>query len=225
MTQNNREMNWQHKLHALNEKLTGLPVIGVTGKSGSGASAVSKILERMGGFVINADALAHELYLLDGLAYAPVVDAFSKEILNGAGEIDRKKLGSLVFADPDKMKILEGIIHPLVIKCCLEYIDDIETSRAYAFVVVDAPMLIESHCHQFCTTTWLIVAENDVRIARIVKRDHISEAAAQMRLSARVDDGLLEKNADFIIENNGTLSALEDTVHNAFERFISGMMV
>src|SRR5512141_1238742 len=92
----------------------GKYVIGLTGNIGTGKSVVRRMLEHMGAYGIDADALAHRAMANGAPGYGPVVAAFGSFVVEAGGEIDRTRLGRIVFNDPDALKILEGIIHPLV---------------------------------------------------------------------------------------------------------------
>jgi len=178
-------------------------IIGVTGITGSGTSTVSAILQSEGGFVISADKLTHELMQPGHAVYDKIVARFGDTILNESGQIDRKKLGSLVFGKPVLLKELESIIHPEVIS---------ETKRLlnkpYEFAVIDAPLLVESGIYKMCDTVWLITATNETRVARITTRDNIDAQAALKRINSRKGDDYLRPFAQLEIENNGTTEEL-----------------
>ncbi|MCL2357320.1 MAG: dephospho-CoA kinase [Defluviitaleaceae bacterium] len=189
--------------------------IGVTGITGSGTSTVASLLAKRGGFVIHADKLAHEAMAKNEASYAEIVKVFGKEILNEKGEINRRLLGARVFADKAEREKLERIIHPRVIERTREIVDI--TPPGYTFAVIDAPLLIESNMHTMCDSVWLIIATDDVRIARIIARDGIDEAAAKRRLQARTGDDALREHANIIIENSGSSIALRSNIEIALK--------
>ena len=94
-------------------------LIGLTGRTGSGKSSAAKIFERLGAFVADCDKVAHEI-LLDGDVKNKLCGLFSEDILSGENEIDRKKLGAIVFSDKEKLNLLNGVVHPAIVKKCVE---------------------------------------------------------------------------------------------------------
>jgi len=191
--------------------------IGITGISGSGKTAASAMLAEMGGFVVEADPLAHALMKKNGAAYDEIIKAFGTEILDEEKEIHRPALGALVFDDGDKLRQLEGIIHPKVIEETAELISGATKTGKYKFAVIDAPLLIEAGMHRNCNSTWLITANHEIRLARIITRDNISKEAAEKRLASRKGDEALIPHADVIIENNGSLPELERNITQALK--------
>jgi len=196
--------------------------IGITGITGSGTSTVAQILADAGGLVIHADKLVHQLMqkpmrpslfgeAIFDTVYEDIVKLFGNEILADNGEINRKSLGEVVFNHPEKLKMLESIIHPSVIaKIKSLLIASIEAK--YPFAVVDAPLLIESGLNTICDEIWVIISTYEIRMARIMKRDNISPSDAQRRLKNRKGDVFLTAHADVVIENNGDLITLTTAV-------------
>jgi len=180
-----------------------MKIIGITGISGSGKTAVTRLLAEMGGFTVEADPLAHALMKKGQPAYNEILAVFGDSILDDDGEISRPTLGKLVFENKEKLLQLEGIIHPRVIAKTVELISDAEKIGAYKFAVIDAPLLIEAGMHKMCHSCWLITADQATRLKRIMARDNISEEIAKKRLTSRKGDEALKPHADIIIENNG----------------------
>ncbi|MDR0273552.1 MAG: dephospho-CoA kinase [Clostridiales bacterium] len=193
-----------------------LTTIGVTGISGSGTSTVAAILEERGGFVAQADKLAHEAMGKTEPAFAEVIEAFGKEVLNQNGEINRRALAKL-FGNKKELEKLEKIIHPRVIEKTRELNKKTADIAAHTFFVIDAPLLIESGMHIMCDSIWLITAPDDLRIARITVRDKIDEALAKRRLASRKGDDALRPFAHIIIENNGSAIALRSKTETALK--------
>ncbi|MCL2372415.1 MAG: dephospho-CoA kinase [Defluviitaleaceae bacterium] len=181
--------------------------IGVTGITGSGTSTVAGILAELGGYVIEADKLAHDAMRSGQPAHDDIMACFGAEVLAN-GEIDRRALGALVFGKAAQMKKLEQIIHPRVIAKTQQLLAGCDS----AFAVIDAPMLIESGLNKICHKTWLITSTDETRIQRITKRDAISRAHAEMRLKSRKSDAELSQHADAIIENNSNHAALAQKI-------------
>jgi dephospho-CoA kinase len=193
--------------------MTRSKIIGVTGVSGSGKTTVTRILQSHGAYAVIADELAHEAILKGAPPYLKILEAFGAGILGVDGEIDRKKLGGIVFGKPALLKVLEGIIHPYVIELTDRLIRDAMDTGAYSFAVIDAPMLIEAGMHEHCDEVWLVTAPDDVKLERIMKRDGITVEAAKLRLAARSEAGLLPF-ADKIINNDGSMEKLNIEVES-----------
>jgi dephospho-CoA kinase len=194
-----------------------LPTIGVTGITGSGTSTVSAILAERGGFVVQADKLAHDAMKKKSPAFKELIEAFGEEILSEDGEINRRVLGAKVFGDKKELARLEKIIHPRVIERTRKIIAKVSEMSVYSFMVIDAPLLIESGMNKICDSTWLIVAPDELRIARVTARDKIDEATAKRRLESRNGDAALREHANMIIENNGSAIALRSKVETALK--------
>ena len=188
--------------------------IGITGITGSGTSTAAGILKEQGGFVISADKLAHDAIKIGREAYKKIVEVFGASVLMLDGEINRKALGALVFGDENNKKraLLESIIHPIV----LAEVRTLVKSHKNSFVVIDAPLLIESGLYIDCDEVWLITASDSLRITRIVKRDGIDIQAAERRLKSRQEEELA-KHATAIIKNNGDYEGFKKQVLKTFE--------
>ena len=186
-------------------------VIGLTGNTGSGKTTICRILEEHNAYILNADTLAHKV--LSGEASHDVLCAF--------GTICRKELGRIVFADESKRKKLESIIHPYVVNEIKAKINELQTSQnAYAYIVIDAPLLIEAKLHLLADTTWVVSADEEHRLNRIMARDNISKQEAQARMSSQKAFCELAPYAHVILENNGDLASLKEQVQQALGRRI-----
>ena len=191
-------------------------IIGITGNSGSGKTTISKILAEMGGHAINADTVAHQVMGKGQKAYKKIVAAFGTEILNESEEIDRKKLGSIVFSDEKKRDLLEKIVHPIV---CKEIISQVEDTDA-PFIVIDAVLLVEAGLNEVCDFVWLVTAEPERRKMRIISRDNLSPEKADARMRNQRDVRPIADIAHVIIENDGDLEALETQAAMALRNII-----
>ena len=201
---------------------SSLPIIGLTGITGSGTSTVAGILAHHGGFVCHADKLAHEVMVSSGTAYGEIVNAFGNDVLNANGEISRRALGAKVFGNREKLAKLEKIIHPLVIIRIKELIAEVSYMARYTFAVIDAPLLIESGLEGMCDSCWLITAPNNIRLERIMTRDDLDADAATRRLKSRAGDDALRPYANIIIENGGSEVALRSKTLMALKALKNG---
>ncbi|MCL2199120.1 MAG: dephospho-CoA kinase [Defluviitaleaceae bacterium] len=199
------------------DMLNNFPTIGVTGITGSGTSTVSAILEERGGYVIEADKLAHDTMGKKEPAYAEIVNHFGKDILNANCEINRRALGKKVFGDKEEMARLEKIIHPAVVEKTRKIIENLADNEEFTFAVIDAPLLIESGMNTLCDSIWLITAPDELRIQRVTARDGIDENAVRRRLQSRKGDTHLREHANITIENDGSAIALRSKIEVALK--------
>ena len=190
-------------------------IIGLTGNTGCGKSSVADILrEEYGAFIIDADKIAHEVLLKSGQAYDEVVAEFGVCIQNDDGEIDRRKLGVLIFGNDKLRRRLTEITHKYIVK---EMLMQLEQAREiYPHVVMDAPLLIEAGLHKASDAVWLVYAPTEVRLGRVISRDGITDTEAQKRIASQTSHEELEKYADVVIENNEGLEELRAKVQSFF---------
>ena len=196
-------------------------IIAVTGGIASGKSLVLNTFMNLGAFVIDCDILSREAVIPCSKAWWKIVDVFGKAICRHDLEIDRKKLGGIVFNDSSKRKILEQIIHPEVRRKCTERIEAIKTMAPNAFVVIDVPLLIETGLQKEFDTVIVVYVSANTQIRRLMDRDGITEEEAQKMVALQIP--LAEKRtfADYIINNDGTREETEMQVRMLFDTFSS----
>ncbi len=187
-------------------------LIGLTGDIASGKSTVLQMLQELGARAIDADALVHVVQAKGGTAYQPVVEAFGTSILGPDGEIDRQKLGAIVFADPARLRELEAIVHP-------------EVSRELAIlllearervVVIEAVKLVEAGLHHLCDAVWIVTVSRAEALRRLVQDRAMSEQEALLRLDAQPPVGNKLAIAAVVIDNSGTVQETREQVRRAF---------
>ncbi len=189
-------------------------IIGVAGNSGSGKGAVCKILEDLGCLVIDCDAIAHENMARGGCAYNDIVNAFGEEILGENSEIDRRILGGIVFNDKQKLELLNQIAHGHIKKRLCEII---EKSADKAYIAIDAPLLREAGLMPLCDTAWLVDADENIRLERVMRRDGITREKALERFKNQTPSFYHHDVFNFIIMNNyDDISQLGPIVKKAF---------
>jgi dephospho-CoA kinase len=185
-------------------KWPGKYVIGLTGNIATGKSVVRKMLEHLGAYSIDADALSHRAIAKGAPGYQKVVDTFGKWIVGIDGEIDRAKLGRLVFNDQEALQQLEAIIHPLV-----EQAVDIMIKRAGQRVIVfEAIKLLEGKLVAGCDSIWVAFAPEAVQKARLIQKRKMSERDALQRIHTQPAQGIKIAAAKVVIQNSGSF---EDT--------------
>ncbi|WP_189244392.1 dephospho-CoA kinase [Streptosporangium pseudovulgare] len=179
--------------------------VGLTGGIGSGKSEVSRRLASLGAVVIDADRIAREVVEPGTEGLARVVEAFGAGILRADGTLDRPKLGSIVFSDPGKLAVLNGIVHPLVGARVAELQD---RADADAIVVYDVPLLAENGLAPMYDVVVVVDAADDVRIARLVELRGMARQDAEARIAAQASREDRLKVADVVVRNEGSLKEL-----------------
>ena len=170
-------------------------LVGITGGSGCGKSHLSSLLRERGIPVIDCDMVSREIMAKGTPCEKEVLEYFGEEILEN-GEIARRKLGRIVFSDPEKLKKLNEITHKYILADIYNKMEKEESE----IVCADGATLIESGIK--CDVLAGILADRDVRIKRIVERDGLPEEDARLRVSAQKDDSFYIENCDFVIYNN-----------------------
>ena len=185
-------------------KWPGKKVIGLTGNIATGKSVVRRMLEHLGAYGIDADALSHRAIAKGAPGYQPVIETFGKWILDDKGEIDRVKLGKLVFGDPAALAQLEAIVHPLV-----EHAIDLMVQRSsQEVIVIEAIKLLETDLGKACDTIWVTDSPEDVQVARLQRKRGLSREDALQRIRAQSEQARKVAAAHTLIDNTGSF---EDT--------------
>ena len=188
-------------------------VIGLTGGIACGKSAVSRVLSGLGADVIDADLVGHEILSAGQAAHAQVVQAFGEEILNAQGEIDRKRLGAIVFAEKKKLLQLNSITHPHIINNIVKQIE-----AGNGIMILDAALLFETGLDALCDEVWLVMAKREEQIRRILLRDHLTRQEAERRIQSQGDYAQKSEKAKHIIDNSGSVGELEREVKRLYQQ-------
>jgi len=190
--------------------------IGLTGGIGTGKSLVSEFLKDQGAALINADLLGHEAYYPGTPGFQQVVDAFGKEIVGADGYVDRKKLGPIVFSDPEHMDRLNGIMHPLIKDMIVHRLTEIAPSGD-EIVVVEAAILLEAGWEPIFDEIWVVTTSSEETIARLESRNGLSREDAQQRIDSQMSSEERISYADIVLENNGTIDKLKERVEELWK--------
>nr|WP_284700569.1 dephospho-CoA kinase [Thermoanaerobacterium sp. R66] len=194
-------------------------VIGLTGGIASGKSTVSSILKSLGAVIIDADVVSREIMIKGTDTYNILVSVFGREILRKDGEIDRRKLGNLVFADKEKLNKLNEITHPEIIKRIKDIIEEERKKGKEKAIVLDAALLIEMKLFNMVDEVWLVVVDKKTQIRRLMKRDNLSYKDALNRIKSQMSIEDKMKYADFIINNCKDFNAIKRQVELLWGRF------
>ena len=175
-------------------------VIGLTGASGSGKSFIAKRFQAYEIPIINADCIVHSIYRTENECTILLKHHFGDRIIRPDHSVNRQELGKIVFNDKEKLKLLNDIVHPFVIR---EIRINIEEHRKHAkAVLIDAPQLFEAGLEKDCDYVIAVIADDATRIQRIAIRDHISEDVARQRLLNQFSDEYFKERSDFYICNS-----------------------
>jgi dephospho-CoA kinase len=177
-------------------------VIGLTGNIATGKSLVLRMLQELGATVIDADKLNHQLMVLGNPLYQAIVEEFGKFVLGDDRQINRARLGRIVFSDPAALARLEEISHPLVRQEILKRIDQANTPVA----VIEAIKLFESGLAEECQSNWVVTAPPEMQFKRLVERRKMEPAHAQQRIKAQPSQEEKIAKADIVIDNSGDLA-------------------
>ncbi|MFI2261907.1 dephospho-CoA kinase [Streptomyces tubercidicus] len=189
--------------------------VGLTGGIGAGKSEISRLLASYGAVIVDADKIAREVVEPGTPGLAAVVEEFGDDILAPDGTLDRPKLGGIVFADPDKLKALNEIVHPLVGARSAE----LEASAGPDAVVVhDVPLLTENGLAPLYDLVVVVDAAPQTQLDRLVRLRGMAEDEAKSRMAAQASREQRLAVADLVIDNDGPLEALEPQVRAVWER-------
>lgn len=175
-------------------------LIGLTGPTGAGKTSVTNIFEEQGFGVVEADKIAHKALTVPSCIEA-LKNAFGEGILNSDGSINRRETAKVAFSSKENTQKLNSITHPVIKELSLEAFKEY-SEKGYNIIIFDAPTLFESGLHTMCHKIVAVVADESVRLSRIMNRDSITEEEARQRMSAQKGSDFYTERADFVIENS-----------------------
>ncbi|MFF5157098.1 dephospho-CoA kinase [Streptomyces sp. NPDC000348] len=191
--------------------------VGLTGGIGAGKSEVSRLLVECGAVLIDADRIAREVVEPGTPGLAAVVDAFGPEVLTADGRLDRPKLGSVVFADPERLAVLNSIVHPLVGARSRELE---EAAAEDAVVVHDVPLLTENGLAPLYDLVIVVDASPETQLDRLVGRRGMTEEDARARMAVQATREQRREIADLVIDNDVPLDELEQRVKDVWSGLV-----
>lgn len=185
-----------------------MEIIGLTGGIASGKSTASTILRTFGATIIDADCLARKVVEKDQLALVELTTTFGKEILKNNGELNRKRLGEIVFSDKEKLKILNRILHPKINALAISLFE-YERRMGKDKIIYDSPLLVEENLIDMVDKVWLIYLDKKSQLKRLMERNNFSKEEALSRINSQMPMVDKLKFADIIIDNGGSIGDLE----------------
>ena len=193
-----------------------MKLVGLTGGIASGKSTVAKILQSLGAAIVNADDLASEVVEPGHEAWKEIVASFGADILQSDQTLDRQKLRTLIFNQPEARKRLESIIHPRVRALAEERIRDY-AAAGYPVAIYEVPLLFEGNLQEWLRPVILVACDVETQTARLQNRDHLTAADAEKHIAAQMSLKDKRRLADYVIENNGSLEDLERQTRQILE--------
>lgn len=193
-------------------------IIGLTGGSGTGKGTFAALLREKGAGWVDADAVYRTL-CAENREMLAALDAAFGGVLDQNGALDRPKLASIVFADPEKLKKLNAITLPYIRAASLE---EMRAQGDCPFVLYDAPTLFEVGANDLCERIIGVLADTEVRVQRIMARDGLDETAARARIGAQPDADFYRARCNYIVENNGGIADLQRQADAIFEDLCKG---
>ncbi|MCD8023621.1 MAG: dephospho-CoA kinase [Lachnospiraceae bacterium] len=177
-------------------------VLGITGGVGAGKSTVlSYLKDQYGAYILEADKVGHIVQQPGQACWKRIVDTFGRDILNEDQTIDRGRLGAIVYADREKLEILNAIVHPAV-RLYIE--DEIRRLRdSAAFLVIEAALLLEAHYDEICDEVWYIYADEQTRTERLIRSRGYTEERARQIMGNQLRDEEFRRRCSVVIDNSG----------------------
>lgn len=196
-------------------------VLGMTGNIASGKSTVAEELARRGAIVVDADQLAREVVASGSSALKEIVETFGRDILNNRGELDRDKLGQMVFADVKVRAMLNRIVHPEIAKKSIKRLQELKQRTDIPLVVYEAPLLFEVGAESRVDKVLVVTIDPEEQLKRLRVRDRLSEVTAQQRMAAQMPQQEKVRRADFVIDNSGSVDETLKQVDLLWPRLVA----
>jgi dephospho-CoA kinase len=179
-------------------------LVGLTGGIASGKSVVSRQLVALGCRLVDADVLAREVVAPGEPAWRAIVEEFGREVLGPDDQLDRKRLGAIVFADPARRKALEAITHPAILTRRQAILDTWAAAGFDGLVVLDIPLLVEVGAATHVDRVVVVYAEREVQLERLMSRDRFEPAEAERRVGSQMPLAEKVRYAHYVVDNSGT---------------------
>jgi dephospho-CoA kinase len=196
-------------------------LVGLTGGIATGKSTVSALLRELGCEIIDADLLAREVVEPGQPALAQIVTEFGRDVVTAAGALDRKKLGAIVFADPERRRRLEAITHPAIRERFQARLDQLAVKGFTGIVVFDAAVMIESGNYKNMDRLVVVVTDEPTQMARLQGRDGTDDAEGRRKIASQMPLAEKAKLADYVIDNSGDREATAAQVRRVFAALMS----
>ncbi|MEN0063282.1 MAG: dephospho-CoA kinase [Myxococcota bacterium] len=191
-------------------------LVGLTGGIGTGKSTVARILDELGASVIDADQVAREVVAPGSEGLRQIVEAFGQEVLTANGTLNRAAMRQRIVRDSNAKATLEAITHPLIATHILKWIEA-EREKGTPVAVVEAALMVETGSYRRYPHVWVVSANEETQVARVMSRDGVSESDARAIVNSQWPMAKKEAVATCIIRNDGDLNSLRKAVETCFE--------
>jgi len=195
-------------------------VLGLTGGIGCGKSEAAAYLESLGAKHIDADKISRACTAEGGCALPGIRKIFGDDVFDENGSLNRRKLGDIVFNNPDAKRALEGIIHPLVLKTTMDEIND-AGNKGVAVTVLNVPLLFESGMDGLCDETWVMTADEETQVERILLRDGMTEEQARARIRSQMAGIERNERASALISTDRPMEKTRAELKSMYDRLLS----
>lgn len=192
--------------------------VGITGSIAVGKSYVCECFRELGCHVLDADKTAREVVEPGTAGLELIAREFGEIILRANGELDRKALGAIVFANPEKLQLLNSIVHPLVIEAQDHWIKKIEKDDPSGIAIVDAALMIESGSYRRFDKIIVVWCEPAIQLSRLMVRDGLSESDAKKRIAAQMPQEEKKRFADYLIDTSADFNDVRRQVDKVFRK-------
>ena len=196
-----------------------MAVIGLTGNIGSGKTTVCQLLAARGCLCLNADLLGRSVSEPGGEAYEQLRQSFGAEFFSPDGWLLRPRMADLVFNDKEQLARLNGIIHPAVRRVLCQKIAAVQAEEPQRVIVVEAALLVEADYLSILNQLWLVWADDDVRLKRVMSRDKLDRQQALARMNNQMPQAQKAKDARYIVHNNNGRGELEQELAQVWQQF------
>jgi dephospho-CoA kinase len=196
-------------------------VAGLTGGIASGKSTVAAIFKEAGAYIIDADQIAREAVHRESPAYRDIVSRFGRSLVLDDGQIDRKRLGAIIFNDPVERRALENIVHPQVKKEISLRLDRVRRDAPGAVVLVDVPLLFETGMDRNYQAALVVYLPERLQLTRLMTRDGINETDALVRIRSQMPIEKKKSLATHVIDNSGSIENTRSQALEIYRQFAS----
>lgn len=176
-------------------------IIGLIGGIASGKSKMTERFDKLGAGIIDCDKLAHSLYEPGEECYQAIIDTFGKDVLEASGRIDRKKLGGIVFADKDKLQLLNSIVWPNLLKKSKQRVKELHEVDGKEIVILEAAVLLQAGWETECHEIWSCIVPSEVAVQRIIERNNLSEEEAKARIGSQMKNSVVVEHSNVVFSS------------------------
>ena len=198
-------------------------LVGLTGGIATGKSTVDAVLRELGAHIIDADVLAREVVEPGEPALAEIAAEFGSGVLGPDGRLDRKALGAIVFADPERRRTLEAMTHPRIRERFQQKIDALRAENFRGLVFFDAPVMIESGNYRNMDRMVVVVTDEATQIARLIARDGIDRDEALRKIRSQMPLSEKAKLADYVVDNSGDPAATAAAIRRVYQALLTDL--